>query len=256
MKQYEKIGKREIEVDQIKWMLGLENEYMEFADMEKRILKVAKNEISEKTDIMIDYKKKKRGRNVFSIVFSIDTKEPEEPKPMSDVEQKLKDSFLLTPKQIANILGKHKDMNILTSILNDIETRYKSGKIKAIASYTYRVLMDTQKVQKSLFDIEMEEQKVSKQQAKIIEQEERQRAEAERMQREAQMKKQIGDIIVSWSPDRFQQELTAFAESKYNNLSGRKLFTPGKEMSRSAEIYRNNYIFATYIKPKEETPTA
>jgi len=70
------------------------------------------------------------------------------------------------------------------------------------------------------------------------------------------MKKQIGDIIVSWSPDRFQQELTAFAESKYNNLSGRKLFTPGKEMSRSAEIYRNNYIFATYIKPKEETPTA
>lgn len=256
MKQYEKIGYREIEVEKIKRVLGVEDKYDEFFNMENKILKVAKKEISEKTDISIDYKKKKRGRGVHTIRFTIEPKIMEEPPALSPIEQRLKEYFLLTTKQIERVLGKYKDMEELGKILNDIETRYRDKKIKAIASYTYRVLMDTQKTQRSLFDVEIEKQQVVKLQARIQEQEEKQRTEAERMQKEIQMKKQINDVLAWRSPDRLQQELTAFAESKYNNLSGRKLFTPGKEMSRSAEIYRNNYIFATYIKPKEETPTA
>lgn len=79
LKQYENIGKREILVEDLREFLGIEDdEYQRFYDFERRILKVAEEEINEYTDIEISYGKIKKGRRVNSILFIVEAKEVDE----------------------------------------------------------------------------------------------------------------------------------------------------------------------------------
>lgn len=75
LKQYEKIGKREFNTNELKELLGAnEKSYNRFDNFERRVLKVAKVEINEKTDIWIDYEKIKEGRRIGKIKFIIEGK--------------------------------------------------------------------------------------------------------------------------------------------------------------------------------------
>ena len=76
MKQYEKIGKREINLEDLRKCLGiLEDEYLRFSNLESRVLKTTKEEINRHTDINIDYEKIKTGRRITSILFKIESKD-------------------------------------------------------------------------------------------------------------------------------------------------------------------------------------
>ncbi len=99
LKQYEKVRKREFEIDEIREMLGIaENEYKRFYDFERYVLKVAKTEINEKTDIWIDYEKIKRGRRVAKIVFEIE--------PKLSGEKEIKPIDYYTDEEIQDIRNK------------------------------------------------------------------------------------------------------------------------------------------------------
>lgn len=74
LKQYERIGKREFEVKVLKELLGVGEGYERFYDFERYVLKPAKKEINEKTDIWIDYKKIKEGRRIAKLKFEIESK--------------------------------------------------------------------------------------------------------------------------------------------------------------------------------------
>jgi plasmid replication initiation protein len=72
LKQWLKTRKKEFEVDELKEFLGIPNKYKgRFDNFETYVLKVAKKEINEHTDIDIDYEKIKRGRRITHIAFSI-----------------------------------------------------------------------------------------------------------------------------------------------------------------------------------------
>jgi len=78
LKQYENIGKREFKLEKLKECLGLKkDEYSRIYDFERRVLKVAKEEINRDTDIKIDYEKIKTGRKITSISFTIEPKDTE-----------------------------------------------------------------------------------------------------------------------------------------------------------------------------------
>lgn len=74
LKQYERIGKREFEIEELKKLLGVTDGYERFYDFERRILEPSKTEINEKTDIWIDYQKIKEGRRIAKIRFEIEPK--------------------------------------------------------------------------------------------------------------------------------------------------------------------------------------
>ena len=79
LKQYEKIGRREISIKDLRKYLGiLDNEYSRFYDFEKRILIQSKEEINRVTDILIDYEKMKTKRRITSILFKIEPKDQED----------------------------------------------------------------------------------------------------------------------------------------------------------------------------------
>lgn len=78
MKQYEKIGKREFELEELKRILYCEGMYSDFRNFDRVVLDNARKEINENTDILITYDKLKTGRRITSILFNIEPKDQQE----------------------------------------------------------------------------------------------------------------------------------------------------------------------------------
>lgn len=79
LKQYESIGKREIDIKDLREYLGIDKkEYTRFDNFEARVLVPAQEEINNHTDINISYEKIKQGRRIASILFTIESKDQEQ----------------------------------------------------------------------------------------------------------------------------------------------------------------------------------
>lgn len=76
MKQFYKISKREIKVDELKWKLNIEDKYDRIDNLKLRILDPSIVEINELSDLLVTYEQKKRGRKVVGFIFHIIAKEP------------------------------------------------------------------------------------------------------------------------------------------------------------------------------------
>lgn len=74
LKQYERVKKRQLTVDQLRSLLAIEpTKYKQYGHFKNKVLMVAKNEINKKTDITFDIKEIKTGRKITSIEFIIST---------------------------------------------------------------------------------------------------------------------------------------------------------------------------------------
>ncbi len=75
--QYRSIGKREISIKDLRYMLNLGDKYPAVADLKRRIIDVAINEINEKTPIYVQYKLKKTGRKYTHLLLTFRGKSKE-----------------------------------------------------------------------------------------------------------------------------------------------------------------------------------
>ena len=73
LKQYQKVGKREITILALKEYLHIEKEYQKYSHFKEKVLKVTYNEINKSADISFDFEEIKKGRRVNSIKFYIST---------------------------------------------------------------------------------------------------------------------------------------------------------------------------------------
>ena len=79
LKQYESIGSRTLEVDEIKQMFELDTEYPKYNDFYRWVIKPSEAEINKHTDLMIlDIEKIKEGRRVVALRFKIRSKTNQE----------------------------------------------------------------------------------------------------------------------------------------------------------------------------------
>ena len=75
MKQYQKIGERIIEVQELREMLGIEPKKLaRYGDFKRNVIEISHKEINEKTDIRMDYEEIKQGRKVVAIKFYVKPK--------------------------------------------------------------------------------------------------------------------------------------------------------------------------------------
>ena len=91
--QYLTIGKREIELSDLRKSLGLTYEYKAIKDFKKRVIDVAVAQINEHSDIRVSYTQRKTGRTVSHLIFAI------KPEPKSD-QVKRKKGHKLTDAEI------------------------------------------------------------------------------------------------------------------------------------------------------------
>ena len=150
LKQYETIGKRDFKLDKFKECLGMEESmYSRFYDLERRVLKVAKDEINEYTDLNINYEKIKTGRRITSILFTIEAKDQDKKVYIDFLNEfydirKMRNKMGLknenfSPTQIMNLYEKsvEKAGNEDIDLFEYIRLNYNHIKSKARNSYSY-----------------------------------------------------------------------------------------------------------------------
>ena len=76
--QYKGIGKREITIDDLRFMLNLSDKYLMFSDLRRWVIEPSIKEINEKTPMNVKYELIKKGKSVFSILFKFKSKKPKQ----------------------------------------------------------------------------------------------------------------------------------------------------------------------------------
>ena len=72
VKQYEKLKEREIDLEQLKEILGiLKNQYQDYKNFKSRVLQATQKELKEKADLYFEFQEIKYGRKVGAIRFQI-----------------------------------------------------------------------------------------------------------------------------------------------------------------------------------------
>ena len=84
LKQYGDFGHREINLDELKKLLGLESKYNSYYDLKKRVILPVQKELAD-MDMAFTFKEKKKGRKVSSIVFTYSSRKKKDITPQAEV---------------------------------------------------------------------------------------------------------------------------------------------------------------------------
>jgi plasmid replication initiation protein len=72
LKQYDKLGKREINIAELRKMLGIaKQQYAQFTDLRKRVIIPAQQELKAKANLSFEFEEIKQSRKIIAIRFSI-----------------------------------------------------------------------------------------------------------------------------------------------------------------------------------------
>ena len=169
LKQYEKIGKRTFELTELRNILGIDkNKYKLYGHLKSRVIKPAQEELSNQCDLTFEFKEIKKSYKVFALEFLIIpnqqnkvcleyNKEAEN----EHLYDRLQDYFCLSADKAQEIITTYSQERIFKNLAY-VEERYKEGKIKEIGPYTIKAIEEDYNPQRSLFDIEKEQQKRAK----------------------------------------------------------------------------------------------
>ncbi len=70
-KQWEKLGKYEVSVEEWQKLLEVPKTQKMYGEFKRKVLEVAKNQINENTDLIVDFKEIKTGRKVTGLLWTI-----------------------------------------------------------------------------------------------------------------------------------------------------------------------------------------
>ncbi|MCY6354833.1 replication initiation protein [Clostridium sp. ZS2-4] len=72
LKQYQKLKERNITIDDLRTILDIsKNQYTKYANLKQKVIKVAVNEINEKTDLNVQFEEIKESRKIVALKFLI-----------------------------------------------------------------------------------------------------------------------------------------------------------------------------------------
>jgi plasmid replication initiation protein len=104
LKQYEAIGRRLFEIDQIRFLLGIEDgEYPEYSNFKQRILKPAVEQINKVTDLYCEFEEIKKKKKVEKIRFKF---------VKQSVNYQIKEQLSFLDNEVA-ITSEHNEYNIV-----------------------------------------------------------------------------------------------------------------------------------------------
>ena len=175
LKQYERIGERMIEVDELKAMLNLEGKYRSYNYFKKRVVIQAQEELAEKSDISFEFEEIKEGRKVVKLRFIIKKQKSspqEEGQESGSLQQELV-AMGLTAKQ-ADIFVDELDPEIIAQSIAYVRKQFTEGKIKSSLGGYLKKVLENGGVGESTMEKVVEEEKSQKQNEKLRKQEEQQ----------------------------------------------------------------------------------
>ena len=133
IKQYESIGKREISIKDLRFMLCLEDKYPLFADLKRWVIDTSINELNKKTPMQVSYELRKTGRRYTHIMLKFtDKKKRLAPnntsKPNIETSSQISESIVKRPKNTNLSNLEHRASKITSSIIsNRLSDRFKQA---------------------------------------------------------------------------------------------------------------------------------
>lgn len=97
--RYEKFKIPKMSIEEIREITGTVNEYSRIEALKRRVLDVACDEITEKTDIKLSYTAEKIGRNIAFIDFKIERKKEELPKTFEEMEECIENEYFTNEQE-------------------------------------------------------------------------------------------------------------------------------------------------------------
>lgn len=216
LKQYEKIGFREFELEELKEVLGIKvNEYQKYADFKKRVLDQAKKEFETKnketggylSDITFELETIRTGREITRLRFNIKKQTYQEALPMEIPEASTPEqsstlealqTYGISEEVSKKCLVDYSEEEILRAI-QKFEQQKEQGKVKANASGYLLTMIKNGAGKQSKDEQEQEEKQKKKVKAKA-EAEQRKAVEAKKLELEKQFS--------TTERERFLQEAT------------------------------------------------
>jgi hypothetical protein len=146
LKQFEPIGRRTFDVEELKKTLCIEQQYKKYNDFKRYVILQAQKELSQHCDITFDFEEIKQSKKIISICFTIIQQEKSHPAmailrdapvsappPYSDLVQALCE--LGIPEDQAMRYSKAKDPVFLREKIDQVKQRFEEGKIKSPTAY-------------------------------------------------------------------------------------------------------------------------
>lgn len=235
LKQYERIGERKIDVDELKEMLDLVGKYRSYNYFKKRVILQAQEELAEKSDIRFEFEEIKEGRRVTSIRFYIYQQRDKQRTPSQveviepDLSAEMK-ALGLSPKQISRFLTELADEDIRQAITYT-KQQLDEGKIKSSVGGYLKTILEAGGVGDSQLKTSSKQKKAARQQ-----QLNQQREEAERIRewedRFDELRRMEVERLCKHASEEDWQQFTAWAED--NIFVKAKVFEEGV-MNRNSE---------------------
>jgi len=117
LKQYEKIGHREIELEALRLMLGIKpNQYIRYNDFKRNVILYPKKELEKCADIYFDFEEIKKGKKITKLKFKINANILYQ----DEFNEKIEDTQNQERLEDKNI----KDYKEITGLIDDFNSRY------------------------------------------------------------------------------------------------------------------------------------
>ena len=139
LKQYENIGERILDIEEIKECCGVKDKLRKYDHFEKYLLLIAKREINEKSDIYFDFERIKPFRKIEGIKFIITKNKAYELRnnPSKQVQEvKRKPAVIITLKEfglstrVINQLLKENTEQVIQDAINAVDLQLAKGQVR------------------------------------------------------------------------------------------------------------------------------
>ena len=157
LKQYEGLGNRTFEVDELKFLLSIEpTKYKQYSHLKDRVILPSHRELKEHTDISFEFNEIKTGRKITKIQFIIransknnDNNNQTLIKSDNPLENELL-GFGLTKRQITNVRKSYTEKDIMANIEYTNERMFVSN-VKKPGAYFMKAIRDNYAAEKPMY---------------------------------------------------------------------------------------------------------
>lgn len=242
LKQHLYTGTRTFEVEELKYILGVENKYKKYNDFKKYAVMAAQRELQEKCDITFEFEEIKKGRKVEMLRFTIKRQQGQFAVSDSDLASAEGEELIralmdmgLTEAKARHYVQSRQTSDIKEAIIYT-QRRYNQGKIKSSPTAYLIKLLDAEVQIRSNFEKQQDEK-----QRKIMEA--RRRREIKRLEEVrlveslekefGQMRKAQIDQLVNKASEDDWESFRSWAGS--NMFVSAKVFPQGSLNKNSEE---------------------
>ncbi|TAL27657.1 MAG: RepB family plasmid replication initiator protein [Alphaproteobacteria bacterium] len=238
LKQYERIGRRRFSIEKLRELLMMgDEEYKQFCDFRRWVLKVAQKELAEKTDIAFSWQEEKARQKCIAIEFIITSqKRPDaatidvrEANPANSklIEQEFSIVSTLielgVSKKTAEQLAKQYGEDHIREKIIYVQAQQREGKLKNPAGFLVEAIKNGYQ------DTQAKERKARTASPEEREEATRKQWEALKAKWSAWRKQRTEALIAALDPAALEREEAAFRASLAGNSALRKLVEKSAE---------------------------